>query len=120
MRARTLADPEAGPLFRELLGSTSDRMAERIAGTGIDIQESARFDMPLEQVSVPVLVVHGSADRLLPFAQHGKSMAARIPGAELVVAEGGDHVSIFTHRELIRPRVTAFLRTHAPAASDAA
>ncbi len=41
-------------------------------------------------------------------------MAARIPGAELLAIEGGDHVAIFTHRDQARARVTRFLLAHAP------
>jgi pimeloyl-ACP methyl ester carboxylesterase len=58
---------------------------------------------------VPVLVVHGTQDRVAPFVQ-GRSMAARIPGAEPLAIEGGDHVAIFTHREAVRARVAAFPR----------
>ncbi len=69
---------------------------------------------PLEQIAVPVLVVHGTGDRLVPFAQHGRALAAGIPGAELLALEGGEHVAIFTHRNEVRARVTQFLREHAP------
>ena len=41
-------------------------------------------------------------------------MTARIPGAELLAIEGGDHVAIFTHRDQARARVTRFLLAHAP------
>jgi len=117
LRARTLADPEAGPLLRALMASTSDRMKERLAGTLNDVDVTRRYDYPLEHLHVPTLVVHGTADRLVPFARHAQTLASRIPGAELVVAEGGDHVSIFTHRDVVRPRVTRFLREHAPRAA---
>jgi pimeloyl-ACP methyl ester carboxylesterase len=117
LRKRTLADPEAGPLFRALLSSTSDRMALRLAGTINDVEITRTREYPLEQIRVPVLVVHGTADRFVPFERHGKALANRIPGAELIAAERGDHVSIYTHRSLVQPRVAGFLREHAPAAS---
>ncbi len=114
LRARTLADPEAGPLLRALLSSTSERVREKLAGTLNDVDVTRRYDYPLEQVRVPTLVVHGTADRLVPFARHGQTLSTRIPGAELVIAEGGDHVSIFTHHDVVKPRVIRFLRQHAP------
>ncbi len=114
IRARTLQDPEAGPLFTALLRSTANRMAQRLPGTENDIRVTRTTTYPLEQIAVPVLVVHGTADRLVPFAQHGKVLATRIPGAELLAIEGGEHVAIFTHRAEVRARVTRFLQEHHP------
>ena len=62
------------------------------------------------------LVVQGTADRMLPFKQHAKSLVAHIPGVELLAIEGGEHASIFTHRDEVRTRVTRFLCDHAPQA----
>jgi len=61
--------------------------------------------------------VHGTGDRLVPFTQHAKPLAARVPGAELLAIEGGEHVAIFTHRNEVRARVTRFLREHVPPAA---
>jgi pimeloyl-ACP methyl ester carboxylesterase len=97
-----------------LLQSTSDRMAQRLPGTENDIRVTRSTAYPLEKIAVPVLVVHGTADRLVPFAQHGQALAARIPGAELLAIEGGEHVAIFTHRAAVQAQVTQFLRRHAP------
>lgn len=114
VRARTLADPEAGPLFREMLASSGDRIAMRLDGTKQDVLGGRAPAPQLEDVRVPTLVVHGTADRVVPFARHGQVLARRIPGAELLALEGGEHVAIFTHRDVIRARVGAFLRAHAP------
>jgi pimeloyl-ACP methyl ester carboxylesterase len=116
--ARTLQDPEAGPLLRALQLSTYDRMARRLPGTRNDIEVTRSTTYPLERVGVPTLVVHGTSDRLVPFDEHGKVLATRIPGAELLAIEGGEHVAIFTHRREVRARVTGFLRAHVPAAAD--
>lgn len=119
VRARTLQDPEAGPLFTALLRSTADRTALRLPGTENDIHVTRTTTYPLEQIAVPVLVVHGTADRLVPFAEHATPLATRIPGAELLAVDGGEHVAIFTHRAMVRARVAEFLRAHAPAPPDA-
>lgn len=116
VRARTLRDPEAGPLFTALTASTLDRMALRLPGTENDIVVTRTTDYPLERIQVPVLVVHGTADRMVPFELHAKPLAARIPGAELLAVEGGEHVGIFTHRDEVRARVARFLGAHAPPA----
>lgn len=114
LRARTVRDPEVGPLLQALQLSTLDRMPRRLSGTSNDVATTRRdLRLDLERIAVPVLVVHGTQDRVAPFAQ-GKAMAARIAGAELLAIEGGDHVAIFTHRDQARARVTQFLLGHAP------
>ena len=120
VRARTLRDPEAGPLLRELQLSTMDRMRRRLEGTENDVAVTRReLSLPLERIAAPLLVVHGTHDSAAPFEQ-GQELAARVPGAELLAIDGGEHVSIFTHRELVRARVARFLRAHAPARSAGA
>lgn len=112
LRARTLADPQAGPLLRALLVSTCRRMADRIPGTMNDIAITRTTDYPLDRIAVPTLIIHGTLDQMVPYAKHAKTLASRIPGAELLTIENGEHVSIFTHREIVQPRVARFLREH--------
>lgn len=119
LRARTLGDPEAGPLFRELLSSTMDRAARRLPGTENDIALTRRTLHALESVAAPTLIVHGTEDSVVPF-RHGEELARRIPGAELLRIDGGEHVAIFTHRDVVRARVTAFVRAHAAGGAVAA
>jgi len=109
---RTLQDPEAGPLFTELLTSTADRMAQRMPGTMNDIAVTSSTAYPLEKIAVPTLIIHGTADRMVPYEQHARPLATRISGADLLTIEGGEHVSIFTHRAVVLPRVARFLREH--------
>jgi pimeloyl-ACP methyl ester carboxylesterase len=113
---RMLADPEAGPLFEALMASTADRLPQRLPGTANDIAVTRSTEYPLEDVAVPVLVVHGTKDPHLPFARHARTLAMRIPGAQLLAAEGGEHACLFTHRDLIRARVAQFLAVLAPPA----
>lgn len=111
LRARTLGHPEAGPLFRELLSSTADRMAQRLIGTDNDIAVTRTKTYELERIASPCLIVHGTADKVVSFG-HASSAASRIPGAELLSIENGEHVSIFTYRDEVRARVTSFLFEH--------
>jgi len=118
LRARTLADPQAGPLLRALLLSTFDRMAQRLPGTLNDTAQFAALDdFSLAEVTAPVLVIHGSADRVVPFA-HAERVARQAPRAELFAVEGGDHVSLFTHLKTIRARVGEFLAVPTPDLSN--
>jgi pimeloyl-ACP methyl ester carboxylesterase len=41
-------------------------------------------------IAAPLLVVHGTADPLFPYA-HGVALAAAVPGSTLVAVEGGGH-----------------------------
>jgi len=75
---------------------------------------------PLEEIAAPALIVHGTADRAVPFAAHGRQLAARIPGAELLAIEGGEHVAIFTARQACRARVSRLLLAPGCARSGAA
>jgi len=115
VRSRTVHDPVAGSLLAALTRSTVDRMAARLPGTENDIAVTRATDYPLERLAVPLLVVHGTADRIVPFSPHAESFERRVPGAQLLAIPGGEHVTIFTHRAEVRERVTGFLRNHAPA-----
>ncbi len=110
IRTRTVQDPQVRPLMEEVIVGVFDRITLRLPGTDNDIRVTQTTSYPLEQIGVPTLIVHGTADRLVPFKQHCLSLAARIPGAQLLAVEGGEHMAIFTHRDEIRARVTQFLR----------
>ena len=98
--------------MQALTASTFDRMSERLPGTGNDIRVTRRLELPLEKVTAPVLIVHGTADRMVPFDPHATTLSTRIAGAELLPLQGGEHVAIFTHRAEVRARVETFLATH--------
>lgn len=96
-------------MFQALQMSVFDRMSLRIAGTENDIlQARAEMNWPRERIDAPTLIVHGTNDRAVPYEQ-AKSLAARIRGADFLTIDGGEHVSIFTHREEIRSRVDRVL-----------
>lgn len=78
------------------------------------MQTREDMSFPLERIDVPVLVVHGTADRVVPFAPNGQSLAARVPGAEMLAIDGVEHVSIFTHRAETRAQVSSFFRMLRP------
>lgn len=110
--ARTINDADAWPLFSTLLLSTFDRMWQRLDGTENDIDITRNTTYALEKLDMPVLIVHGTQDPHLPFEVHAKMFAIRVPHAELLAIEGGEHVAIFTHRNQIRAKVNDFMRHH--------
>jgi non-heme chloroperoxidase len=66
-----------------------------------------RADLP--KIDVPVLVIHGTADRILPF----DATAARLPGlikdVRVVKVEGGPHNIAWTHADEVNPALLSFL-----------
>lgn len=114
LRARTLADPTSRTLLRALFASTSHRLSDRLPGTFADIDITRESTYPLGAIASPTLLLHGEADRVVPFAEHARALEREIAGAHLVSAPDGDHVFIFTHRALVQGASTAFLRRHLP------
>jgi pimeloyl-ACP methyl ester carboxylesterase len=113
LRARTLSDPDAGRLLMELQLSTMDRMAQRLPGALNDIRQSRLpFAYPIEKIEAPALVVHGTADKLVPCSD-SEALASRLPAAELLTVRDGEHVCLFTHLQEVRSRVARFLNRHA-------
>jgi len=58
-----------------------------------DLAYVAPWGFDPADITVPVLVLHGDDDRVVP-AAHGAWLAARIPSAELWLRPGQGHVSV--------------------------
>lgn len=67
------------------------------------------FRKDVEKIDVPTLVVHGSADRIVPFASAGERTAKLVKGAELVVIKDGPHNLAWTHADEVNAALTQFL-----------
>ena len=65
----------------------------------------------LPDVRVPVLVVAGERDLFAPL-ERSQEMAARIPGAQLLVLRQGSHAAMVEQPELLALSLEKFLRTH--------
>jgi pimeloyl-ACP methyl ester carboxylesterase len=72
-----------------------------------------REDLP--RIDVPVLVVQGDADRILPFGATGKRLPDMLKDAELVVIEGGPHAIAWTHADRVNNALLQFLGVRVPA-----
>jgi pimeloyl-ACP methyl ester carboxylesterase len=106
---RTLADPEAGPLMLALQSSIFPRLADRVAGTTNDMQQLAALGaFPLDELKPPVLAVHGTGDRIVPFA-HAQAVEKSAQNVQLLVIGGGEHVALFTHLRDVRAAMAEFL-----------
>lgn len=63
----------------------------------------------IKRIDVPMLIVHGTADRILPIDGQGRRLHAALPEARYVEIEGGPHVLAVTHAEELNRELLAFL-----------
>ncbi len=68
------------------------------------------FRKDLAKVNVPTLVIHGDADRIVPFSAAGQRTAKLVQGAQLVVVKDGPHCISWTHADQVNPRLLNFLK----------
>jgi pimeloyl-ACP methyl ester carboxylesterase len=68
-----------------------------------------RDDLP--KIDVPMLVVQGDADRVLPFDKTGRRLPGLIKDVQLVVIEGGPHAIAWTHADQVNTALLNFLRS---------
>jgi non-heme chloroperoxidase len=68
-----------------------------------------RDDLP--KVDVPVLVLHGDADQVLPLDKTASRLPGLIKDMRLVVVEGGPHAIPWTHAGQVNTALLEFLRT---------
>jgi non-heme chloroperoxidase len=66
-----------------------------------------RADLP--KIDVPVLVMHGTADRILPFEVTAARLPALISDCRLVPVEEGPHNIAWTHSEEVNAALLRFL-----------
>ena len=68
-----------------------------------------RDDLP--KIDVPVLVIQGDADQVLPLDKTGQRLPGLIKDVRLVVVEGGPHAVPWTHADQVNTALLDFLRT---------
>jgi non-heme chloroperoxidase len=66
-----------------------------------------RADIP--KIDVPALIVHGTADNILPVDATGREFAKALPQAEYVEIEGAPHGMLWTHGAEVNDALLAFL-----------
>jgi non-heme chloroperoxidase len=104
----------------ETLGSRISEEAVRnswnvAAGSGFFASAAApltwfadfRADIP--KVDVPALIVHGTADRILPIDATGRPFSKLLPQAEYVEIDGAPHGLLWTHAAEVNEALLSFL-----------
>ena len=74
------------------------------------------FRNDLASIDVPVLVIHGDADRIVPFPASGKRTHEMLKESRLIVVEGGPHGITWTHAERVNRELLDFLGQRVQAA----
>jgi len=67
-----------------------------------------RADLP--KIDIPVLVLHGNEDRILPIEACGARTHEGIAGSEYVVVEGAGHGLCWTHADEVNAELLRFLK----------
>jgi 3-oxoadipate enol-lactonase len=74
------------------------------------VMGSSRWDGydRIQGITAPTLVVHGELDALVP-PQNGRTIAGRIPGAELVIIPDANHVLMTDQPEYVSKVLVGWL-----------
>jgi len=100
----TLVSDQAFQASWNIAAAASATAAVACIGTW---QTDFRDDLP--KIDVPVLVVQGDADRILPYPNTGKRLPGLINDMQLVVIEGGPHAIAWTHADQVNRALLGFL-----------
>jgi 3-oxoadipate enol-lactonase len=98
----------------ELLVAFVREMIESSSPEGIVGALEAMKDRPdstpiLPDIDVPVLIIHGEADQLIPVAE-AEAMRDAIPGAELIVLPGAGHLPNLEQADAFNEAIWDFLQ----------
>jgi non-heme chloroperoxidase len=72
------------------------------------------FRQDLPKIDVPILVIQGDADRILPYDKTGKRLPGLINDMELITIEGGPHAIAWTHTLQVNKPLLQFVGAEAP------
>jgi non-heme chloroperoxidase len=68
------------------------------------------FRADLAKIDVPIMVIDGDADRVLPYEKTGKRLPGLIKEMELVTIEGGPHAIAWTHASQVNDALLRFVK----------
>lgn len=68
------------------------------------------FRADVAAIDVPVLVIQGDADRVLPLEKTGRLLPHMMQDARLVVINGGPHAIAWTHADQVNRALLEFLK----------
>ena len=121
-RSQQYKDLASGPFFHLEGASVSQGVRDafwlqgmtaghRNAYESIAAFSATDFRPDLAKFDVPTLVIHGSADQIVPYEVGGKASAALIDGAKLITYEGAPHGITDTHKQQLGNDLLEFIRS---------
>ncbi len=105
LRPSRISDAAWQNSFNVALGMSATAAYECIGTWETDFRE----DLP--RIDVPVLLLHGDADRVLPYPQTAARLPGMIKDLEFITVEGGPHAIGWTHAEIVNPAILRFLKS---------
>jgi pimeloyl-ACP methyl ester carboxylesterase len=105
LRGTRLSDEVLRLSWTIAAGASPKGTHDLVAAWGTD------FRADLGRNTVPTLIVHGDADRIIPLEASGQRMPALVKESRLVVIKGGPHGLNWTHAEELNHALVEFLRT---------
>lgn len=89
-------------------------MTSQMAGQYAVLQAAKAFSgtdfrQDLASLTVPTLVIHGTADEIVPIDITSRVVAERVPSARLIEYEGGPHAVLATHKDRLTQDLLDFL-----------
>ena len=93
--------PGADDRLHDLLREMRETFAQGTRGPALDLFTASRVDqLDLAAVHQPVVAWHGSRDRYAPLPAM-RALVDRLPNAELLVLDGGDHFIFESHADAL-------------------
>src|SRR5262249_1049840 len=69
------------------------------------------FTEDLKKITVPVLVLHGDDDQIVPYADAAPLSAKLIKNSTLKIYPGFPHGMLTTHADVLNPEILAFIKS---------
>jgi pimeloyl-ACP methyl ester carboxylesterase len=68
------------------------------------------FRQDMAEIHVPTLIIHGKADKVVPWEASSRWASAMLPSAECKVYDDGPHALFVTHKDQLNSDLITFLR----------
>ena len=103
LRGSLISDQAIQSAWNVAVGASAKATFDCVASWGTD------FRKELAGIDIPVLAIHGDADRILPIANTGARMPQAVKRSRLATIAGGPHGITWTHAEQVNRELLAFL-----------